>query len=100
MSSALFAKMVVMVLAVGSTAVGVLALRQSRLQAAHEAAQARLNMRQHAERTMELRNRIAARVSPEALAMYAVQADMVPAIEARPPEDNAFIADPERGLEP
>lgn len=100
MGTALFAKVMVLVLAVGSTAVGVLALRQSRLQAAHEAAQARLNMRQHAERTMELRNRIAERVSPEALAIYAAQADMVPAIQARPPEDDALIADTERSPTP
>ena len=79
----MFAKLVVLVLAVGGTAVGMLALRQSRLQAAHEAAEARLRMRAHAERTIEVRAAIARRVTPEALAEYAKDPELVPAIEAR-----------------
>jgi len=95
MGAGLFAKLVVLVLAVGGTAVGVLALRQSRLQAGHEAAEARLRMRAHAERTMELRSQIAARVSPEALASYAKDTDFVPAIDARPEHGHAVTRDPE-----
>lgn len=91
--SALFAKLVVLVLAIGGSAVGVLALRQSRLQAAHEAAEARLRMRTHAERTLELRTEIARRVTPEALAASARELDLVPAIETRPV---GMGADPER----
>lgn len=83
MSAGVFAKLVVLVIGVGGSAVGVLALRQSRLQAAHEAAEARLRMRSHAERTMELRAEIARRVTPEALAVFADDPDLVPAIEAR-----------------
>ncbi len=79
----MFAKLVVLVLAVGGTAVGMLALRQSRLQAAHEAAEARLRMRAHAERTIEARAAIARRVTPEALAQYARDPELIPAIEAR-----------------
>lgn len=82
MSAGVFAKLVVLVIGVGGSAVGVLALRQSRLQAAHEAAEARLRMRAHTERTMELRAEIARRVTPEALAALAEGADLVPAIEA------------------
>lgn len=91
----LFAKMVVLVLAVGGTAVGVLALRQSRLQAGHEAAEARLRMRVHAERTMELRSQIAARVSPERLASFAHDAGYVHVIQARPAGGHALTSDPE-----
>ncbi|MFK7883430.1 MAG: hypothetical protein AB8F26_04515 [Phycisphaerales bacterium] len=96
MGAGLFAKLVILVLAIGGTAVGVLALRQSRLQAGHEAAEARLRMRAHAERTMELRTKIAARVSPDALSEYANDPDLVPAIEARPDVNDELIADPER----
>jgi hypothetical protein len=83
MSAGVFAKLVVLVLAVGGSAVGMLALRQSRLQAAHEAAEARLRMRAHAERLMDLRAEVARRVTPEALAPFAADAAYVPAIEAR-----------------
>lgn len=81
MSAGLFAKMVVLVLCLGGSAVGMLALRQSRLQAAHEAAEARLRMRAHAERAMDLRAEIARRVTPEALAVLAETTDLVPAVE-------------------
>lgn len=81
MGAGVFAKMVVLVLCLGGSAVGMLALRQSRLQAAHEAAEARLRMRAHAERTMDLRTEIARRVTPEALAVLAEGTDLVPAVD-------------------
>lgn len=84
MSAGLFAKLVVLVLGVGGSAVGMLALRQSRLQAAHEAAEARLRMRIHAERTMDLRAEIARRVAPESLAAFAEDPELVHAIETHP----------------
>lgn len=97
MSAALFAKLGVLVLAVGGSAVGTLALRQSRLQAAHEATEARQRMRAHAETTMELRAEIARRVAPESLAVLAAEhPDLVPAIEARHGPDGALARDPER----
>lgn len=95
MGAGMFAKLVVLVLAVGGTAVGMLALRQSRLQAAHEAAEARLRMRAHAERTMELRVRIARRITPAALAEYAHDPALVPAIEARPGQSDTLLNDTE-----
>lgn len=81
MGAGVFAKLVVLVLCLGGSAVGMLALRQSRLQSAHEAAEARLRMRTHAERTMDLRAEIARRVTPEALAVLAETTDLVPAVE-------------------
>jgi hypothetical protein len=95
MASSVFAKLVVLVLAIGGTAVGLLALRQSRLQAAHETAQARLRMRAHAERTMEIRTEIARRVTPEALAEFANDPDLVPAIEARHVPGDPVLEDAE-----
>jgi hypothetical protein len=91
MSFGMFAKLVVLVIGVGGSAVGMLALRQSRLQAAHEAAEARLRMREHAERTMNLRAEIARRVTPEALARYATDPELVPAIDSRYRAADAFI---------
>lgn len=84
MGAGVFAKLVVLVLCLGGSAVGMLALRQSRLQAAHEAAEARLRMRTHSERTMDLRTEIARRVTPEALAEMAAGVDLVPAVESLP----------------
>ncbi|MEM9373676.1 MAG: hypothetical protein AAGA55_08520 [Planctomycetota bacterium] len=95
MGAGLFAKLVVLVLALGGTAVGVLALRQSRLQAGHEAAEARLRMRAHQERAMELRTRIAARVAPESLLSFAGEPGLIHAIDAMPPEPHAVTRDPD-----
>ncbi len=100
MGAGLFAKLVVLVLAVGGTAVGVLALRQSRLQAGHEAAEARLRMRAHAERTMELRARIASQIAPEALAEHAGRPGLVHAIEARPDTPHAVTRDADDAYAP
>lgn len=92
----MFAKLVVLVLGVGGSAVGMLALRQSRLQAAHEAAEARLRMRIHAERTRNLRAEIAARVTPEALTEFARDPDLVPAIDARYRASDALVGQREQ----
>lgn len=96
MGAGVFAKLVVLVLAVGGSAVGVLALRQSRLQAAHEAAEARLRTRAHAERIMDLHAQIARLVTPEALAPYADDPALVPAIEARHGAADPAVADREQ----
>jgi hypothetical protein len=58
------AKLAVVILAFGLMAAGLLSTRQSRLQAGHEVAAARLRIREHDERLLELRARIASRVSP------------------------------------
>lgn len=98
MGAGVFAKMVVLVLCLGGSAVGMLALRQSRLQAAHEAAEARLRMRAHAERTMDLRAEIARRVTPEALAELAEMTDLVPAVETLP-DAGGLMSGPEPATE-
>lgn len=58
------AKLAVVILAFGLMAAGLLSTRQSRLQAGHEVAAARLRIREHDERLLELRARIAARIAP------------------------------------
>lgn len=58
------AKLAVVILAFGLMAAGLLSTRQSRLQAGHEVAAARLRIREHDERLLELRSRIASRVAP------------------------------------
>ncbi len=61
----MFAKLCVLILVFGSCSGGVLAMRQSRLQAAHELAESRLRVREHEQRLRELRARIAALSNPE-----------------------------------
>jgi len=58
------AKLAVTILAFGLMAAAMLSTRQSRLQAAHEVTEARLRIRAHDERLLELRAEIAGRVSP------------------------------------
>ncbi len=60
----------VAILAIGLTAAGVLALRQARLQAAHEMTQARLRAALLDEQLAELRATIALETTPEALGAY------------------------------
>lgn len=60
----------VAILAIGLTAAGVLALRQARLQAAHEMTQARLRAALLDEQLAELRATIALETTPEALEAY------------------------------
>lgn len=61
----MFAKLCVLILVFGSCSGGVLAMRQSRLQAAHELAESRLRVREHELRLRELRAQIAAMTNPE-----------------------------------
>ncbi len=61
----MFAKLCVLILVFGSCSGGVLAMRQSRLQAAHELAESRLRVREHEQRLRELRAQIAALSNPE-----------------------------------
>ncbi len=64
----MFVKLVVLILVVGSSGVGVLSVRQSRLQAAHETAEARLRIRKLENRTTELKAAIALHATPQKLA--------------------------------
>ena len=58
------AKLAVTILVFGLMAAAMLSNRQSRLQAAHEVTAARLRIREHDERLLELRATIAERVAP------------------------------------
>jgi len=60
----MFIKLIVLILVVGSSGVGVLSVRQSRLQAAHETAETRLRIRKLQNRTSELKAAIAERATP------------------------------------
>lgn len=61
----MFAKLSAVILAIGVCACGLLALRQQRLQAAHELTQAQLRIRQQDEKLWAMRTRIAAEVTPQ-----------------------------------
>lgn len=63
----MFAKLVVLILVVGLGGSGLLAMRQSRLQAAHELTAARLRLRAQAEQLQRLRAQIAENTAPSVL---------------------------------
>ena len=63
----MFVKLILLILALGSTGVGVLSVRQSRLIASNEMTQARMRSRDLDRRTMELRAQIAHSVTPDQL---------------------------------
>lgn len=61
----MFIKLVVLILVCGSSGVGLLSVRQSRLQAAHEMAEARHRSQRLDERAGEVRAQIAQACTPE-----------------------------------
>lgn len=61
----MFVKLIVLIVALGSTGVGVLSVRQSRLVASNEMTQSRLRSRQLTQRSMELRAQIAQSITPD-----------------------------------
>ena len=61
----MFVKLIVLIVALGSTGVGVLSVRQSRLVASNEMTQSRLRSRQLTQRSMELRAQIAQNITPD-----------------------------------
>lgn len=61
----MFVKLIVLIVALGSTGVGVLSVRQSRLVASNEMTQSRLRSRQLTQRSMELRSQIAQNITPD-----------------------------------
>ena len=61
----MFVKLIVLILALGSTGVGVLSVRQSRLVASNEMTQARMRSRDLDRRSMELRAQIASSITPD-----------------------------------
>tara|TARA_R110002096_G_scaffold173781_5_gene348529 strand:+ start:172687 stop:173085 length:399 start_codon:yes stop_codon:yes gene_type:complete len=61
----MFVKLIVLILALGSTGVGVLSVRQARLETSNEMTQSRLRSRELTQRSMELRAQIAERITPD-----------------------------------
>ncbi len=89
----MFVKLGVLILVFGSCSGGVLAMRQSRLQAAHELAESRLRVREHEQRLRELRAQIAALSNPDtvrAMAGRSIEGALLPAqdglVELEAPE--------------
>ena len=70
----MFVKLMILILVIGSSGVGVLSVRQSRLQAAHETAEARLRIGKLENHTSELKAEIARYTSPTYL-VGAIQAE-------------------------
>lgn len=68
----MFAKLVVLILSLGAIACGLLALRQSRLQAASETAQVQLRISKHDEKLWALRSEIASKVAPQQIERMAL----------------------------
>lgn len=60
----MFAKLVLVIVVAGAAACGLLAMRQARLQAAHELAQVQFRVARHDEALWAARSRIAAMVTP------------------------------------
>ncbi len=70
----MFIKLVVLILVCGSSGVGLLSVRQSRLQAAHEMAEARHRSQRLDERVGEIRTQIAQSCTPQrVIEMLALQ---------------------------
>lgn len=63
----MFAKLAIIIVAIGLAACGLLAMRQARLQAAHELAQAQLRIARVDERLLTLHAQIADRVTPASI---------------------------------
>lgn len=63
----MIAKLCVLILMLGASGVGVLSVRQERLIVAHETTRARLDARDEALRTSELRARIATLAAPDSV---------------------------------
>jgi hypothetical protein len=61
----MFVKLIVLIVALGSTGVGVLSVRQSRLVASNEMTQSRMRSRQLTQRSMELRAQISQSITPD-----------------------------------
>lgn len=74
----MFAKLAVIIVSIGLAACGLLAMRQARLQAAHELAQAQLRIARVDERLLTLHAQIAERITPaniDALRQQAEEAE-------------------------
>jgi hypothetical protein len=83
-----FAKLAAIILALGILGCTLLALRQQRLQAAHELAEAQLRIRRSDEQLWLLRAQIAHRLNPENIRGMAADAGPLRPV-ASPPESGA-----------
>lgn len=90
--TSLFAKLVLVVVTLGACACALLALRQSRLQAAHELARIQLRMREHDERLWRERIEIARRVTPRHVEIMSVV--LGPMRPIRPDQTEVVNAEP------
>ncbi len=70
----MFSKLTFLIIALGVVGCSLLALRQQRLQAASEMAQAQLRIRAADERLFELRAMVAARITPQEVERLAIDA--------------------------
>ncbi|KAA0215340.1 MAG: hypothetical protein DYG94_04365 [Leptolyngbya sp. PLA3] len=79
----MFCKLLAIIIAIGLTACGLLSMRQARLQAVHELADAQLRIWRHDERLLLLRAKIAQRITPDGVReMLARCADLPELIDA------------------
>ncbi len=91
----MFAKFVVLILVFGATGVGVLSVRQSRLQSVHEMAESRHRSLQLSEKAGEIRTLIVRACTPQRIhALLETHGEFVPASKAP-----AQIKLMQRGLE-
>lgn len=88
----LFAKLALVIVTLGACACALLALRQSRLQAAHELARIQLRMREHDERLWRERIEIARRVTPRHVEIMSVV--LGPMRPIRPDEPEVVKTEP------
>lgn len=87
------AKAAVLVLAGGALACALLVLRQARLQAANELAEARLRVREYEERLTAIRAEISRMTTPESVASMAQEhPDFQPAAPREPDASEAPVA--------
>ncbi len=91
----MFAKAVVLVLALGGCGCTLLSMRQARLQAASELVRIQLNIRQQDEHLWKLRTRIAAAVTPDHVRSMAANIGplrpLCPAMPGLTPEPRQFV---------
>lgn len=91
----MFAKLLVVILALALLGCALLGIRQSRMKAAHDLARTRLRLAEHDARLWELRARIAERVTPGSIRSMA--ADLGPT-EPITGESALLLEAPEAGV--
>lgn len=76
----MFWKLLAIIIAIGLTACGLLSMRQARLQAVHELADAQLRIWRHDERLLLLRTEIAKRITPNGVRDMLARSPDLPAL--------------------